>query len=74
MWREELFDLLKQVLAVNDERDTDFLEGFIVHQLETLSVNLIVLECSAELALFDGHKPLADIGDCPGERIACGGA
>ncbi len=66
MWREELFDLLKQVLAVNGERDTYFREGFIVHQLETLSVNLIVLECSAELALFDGHEPLADIGYGPG--------
>ncbi len=58
---------------MSGKRDTKVPKRFVVHVMKALTIDFIVLECSAELALFDRHEPHADIGDRPSVRIACGG-
>ena len=70
---EELLNLAKHHCAVGGKRDSKSQKTCVIHVSKGLAVNLIFLECSTELALFYRHEPLADIGDSPGERVACVG-
>jgi hypothetical protein len=73
LWCEEFLNLAKHHCAVGGKRDSKGQKTCVIHVSKGFAVNLIFLERSTELALFDGHEPLADIGDSPGERAACVG-
>ena len=74
LWCEELRFQTKKLCPMSGKFDSKKFKGFIVHVVEALPINFVCCECGAVVGHVDRHEPLADIGDGPGDWIACGGA
>jgi hypothetical protein len=74
LWCEEFSNQAQHRCAMSWKFDFQKLKRFIVHVMKALTIDWRIGECLTIFAHFDRHEPLADIGDSPGDWIACGGA
>jgi hypothetical protein len=72
LWCEECGDLLEKIQAMQLTWDTHSKKTFNIQKLQHFAVDAILFEISTIYVHFDRHEPLADIGNSPGDRIACG--
>ena len=72
MWCEESGNLIEKIQAMHLICNSISTEAFVGQKLQHFAVDWCIGEYLTILAHVDRHQPLADIGDSPGERIACG--
>ena len=54
------------------KRNTKRAKGFVVHVLETLTVDFVLCKRINVVVHLNGAEPVVDISNGPGERVACG--